>query len=147
MDRKIAIKSCTECSYKDHSGSFTTGGAYPLCRNADHPPGMAKPSNYAGTSRVLPCEPGTRFYDGTIPDWCPLPMDVPAALPETPGAVSPRRTDAALHDDLRSVIQRHASATGVLVKHMDLDWKTTMGGGLRTQYSIINMRLNTEFGR
>ena len=82
MKKKIVIESCSTCPHKDHSGQFTPGGAYPLCRKAKLPEGEKYP-DYKGTSRVLPYKVGERYnhipcrqatYE--IPDWCPLEDDM-----------------------------------------------------------------------
>ena len=81
-DRKIVIKTCSQCPHKDHSGHFTPGGAYPLCRAAKLPLGDRYP-DYKGTCRVLPYTSGERVISRAayrqptyeIPDWCPLPIN------------------------------------------------------------------------
>ncbi len=85
--RKIVIETCHGCRHMDHSGGFTPGGAYPLCRAMDPIEG-----DLFG-SRTLPwtaikvdhlrrqvaddAAVGTpaKHHTGVIPDWCPLDKD------------------------------------------------------------------------
>lgn len=74
----LPVASCLECPYRDHSGRFTPGGAYPLCGAVKHR--GRKPTDYEGVMRVLPWEPAAdesghtyRKGTGVIPEWCPLP--------------------------------------------------------------------------
>ena len=80
--RKIVITSCSFCPAYTHSGSYTPGGAYPMCANAYAPPEQYEETGRKWTNRILPWEPGKnvlerpcRSYTGEIPDWCPLPED------------------------------------------------------------------------
>lgn len=72
MPRYIKIKNCLDCPDRSHSGSFTKGGAWPVCDNNDvcyKRPGI-KPEDWY--KRRLPCKSGTREYNGKIPAFCPL---------------------------------------------------------------------------
>ena len=79
MARYLKIESCFDCPSYDHSGGFTPGGSFPLCRRVDQPRD-SRPMTYKGTSRVLPWEAAinertgapTRSHTGAIPVWCPL---------------------------------------------------------------------------
>lgn len=80
--RVITVGNCTKCPYSDHSGRFTVGGAIPLCRGIAGHGNRTESRNRDGSQHhtypdqfwsVRPMKPGTREYDGTIPDWCPLP--------------------------------------------------------------------------
>lgn len=79
--RKIVIRTCGECPNSDRTGTFTPGGAYPICKasegkGGDHP-------GYPGSKSILPWLPAraagakkgmvARRATGVIPDWCPLP--------------------------------------------------------------------------
>jgi len=83
MNVTVAINTCNECRFRDHSGAFTKGGAKPICGG----PGASvytsrakglKRTSYHWKHRVLPNEPitiyGRPYHICTdkIPNWCPL---------------------------------------------------------------------------
>ena len=63
MTKKIVIKSCCDCSYKDHKGGFGKISYVPVCTK---------------TGEELPYTVGlclgvvTATYTGVIPESCPL---------------------------------------------------------------------------
>jgi len=65
----MLISGCYGCPKYDHSGGFTPGGKIPLCT-------AVKAKGRYGC-RELPYKfdelTGERVFDGTIPEWCPLP--------------------------------------------------------------------------
>jgi hypothetical protein len=77
----IILNTCHDCIYCDHSGSFTPGGAKPVC----HHPVKIKETGADWHDRVIPYETkdetiplrsGDRItpmhYVKEIPQWCPL---------------------------------------------------------------------------
>lgn len=95
--KAIKIESCTECPSRDHSGAFTNGWAYPLCRRvskSDLPERYRESQlspGFEGSSAILPWEPDRSERTGDfirrrideIPEWCPL-MDLPDSRPKEP---------------------------------------------------------------
>jgi hypothetical protein len=88
MTRKILIRNCGQCQHRDHSGSYTQGGAIPLCRAIGGKgrvvSGVARgggnwPDKFSSvlpfeavlTASGRPCRRATNV----IPDWCPLTKD------------------------------------------------------------------------
>ena len=80
-ERKIVIKTCSQCTHRSHSGHFTPGGAFPLCRATKAP--RKQFPDYKGNCKVLPYIPkensatrvSYRQATDEIPDWCPLPLN------------------------------------------------------------------------
>lgn len=68
MAKKIVINSCDECPRMDHSGRFTPGGAYPICRHSE----VLRTKGNHWKHRILPYYMSNRAYTGDIPEWCPL---------------------------------------------------------------------------
>jgi len=61
------IYECDECPNFAHSGSFTAGGALPLCMKTRAPSSQFDEyPQYSGKHRIL-----KTIKDG-IPEWCPL---------------------------------------------------------------------------
>jgi len=65
----INIDSCDTCPHLDHSGSFTPGGAKPICGHHDAAYGRpgVKPEDWQ--KRRLKKGPDGKLI---IPEWCPL---------------------------------------------------------------------------
>lgn len=67
--KQILVSSCNDCHYRDHSGGFTPGGAYPVCGNKETCLNRGNPWR----NRMLPINDELhRQYTGEIPKWCPL---------------------------------------------------------------------------
>jgi len=69
MVRKIVITTCSKCPNRDHSGSFTQGGAKPICSGQF--PSRELPYVASETRKGNP----DRSPTNEIPDWCPLEED------------------------------------------------------------------------
>jgi len=81
MSRMILIEGCNKCPHREHSGSFTKGGAWPVC----HFPNLVDwkelnktldyndpEANVKWSPPILPVAVG-RKWTGKIPEWCLLP--------------------------------------------------------------------------
>lgn len=67
------INSCEECHHHDHSGTFTPGGAQPVCGHNETV--ERKGPNWK--KRVIPHirVASSRYKCKEIPGWCPLRKD------------------------------------------------------------------------
>lgn len=62
--KKIVIKSCIECYFKDHKGGFAEISYVPICSISG---GRTLPYNVGDSYGVATASP-----TGIIPEWCPL---------------------------------------------------------------------------